>query len=176
MRFTQTKVAGAFLIDLDRREDNRGFFARSWCAKEYQTHGLVPRVTQINVGFTTKKAGIRGLHFQTAPDQEAKTVRCTRGAVFDVVVDLRPDSPTHKQWAGFELTPGNHSMLYIPEGCAHGYQTLTDDSEIEYLTSAAYAPNSARGFRFDDPAFGIQWPLPVGLVSDADKSWPDYAA
>src|SRR5208337_3445474 len=176
MRFTETKVNGAFLIDLDPRSDNRGFFARSWCINEFKAHGLVPRIAQINVALTLKKASLRGLHFQTPPDEEAKTVRCTRGAIYDVVVDLRPFSSSHKAWAGFELSADNRKMLYIPEGCAHGYQTLADEAEIEYLTSAAYAPASARGVRFDDAAFGIAWPLPVGVISDADRSWPDYVA
>jgi dTDP-4-dehydrorhamnose 3,5-epimerase len=174
MQFFKTKVQGACLIDLERREDERGFFARSWCTKEFASNGLNPGVVQINVGYTIKKAGLRGMHYQLPPNWEAKTVRCVRGAVFDVVVDLRPDSPTHKQWDGFELTCDNHRMLYIPEGCAHGYQTLMDASELEYLTTAFYAPESARGVRFDDPAFAINWPLPIGVISQADRSWPDY--
>jgi dTDP-4-dehydrorhamnose 3,5-epimerase len=174
MRFTETKVKGAYIIELEPREDNRGFFARSWCQNEFQAYGLNPTVVQINVGYTVKKAGLRGLHYQVAPHEEAKTVRCTRGAVFDVAVDLRPDSSTYKQWVGAELTLDNRRILYIPEGCAHGYQTLADSSEIEYLTTAFYAPESARGARFDDPVFGICWPLPVGIVSDADRSWPDF--
>lgn len=174
MRFTETKVKGALLMDLERREDHRGFFARSWCAREFGARGLISGIAQINVGYTAKKAAVRGMHFQLPPHAEAKTVRCTGGGVFDVVIDLRPDSPTYKQWDGFELTNENHRMLYIPEGCAHGYQTLTDGSEIEYLTSAFYAPESARGVRYDDPAFAVNWPLPVSIISDADRSWPDY--
>jgi|SRR5713101_1116342 len=174
MRFTETNVKGAYLIDLERHDDNRGFFARSWCAKEFGALGLNFGAVQINVGYTARKASLRGLHYQLAPHEEAKTVRCTQGAVFDVVVDLRPDSPTHKRWDGFELTGGNHRSLYIPEGCAHGYQTLVDASEIEYLTTAFYAPESGRGVRFDDPGFAINWPLPVDIISDADRSWPNY--
>jgi len=169
-------VTGACIIELERREDNRGFFARSWCQNEFAAHGLNPHVVQINVAYTAKKATLRGLHYQVAPHQEAKTVRCTRGAIFDVAVDLRPDSPTFRQWVGVELSADNHRMLYIPGGCAHGYQSLADDSEIEYLTTAFYAPESARGVRFDDPAFGIDWPLPLGIASDADRSWPDFRA
>ncbi len=176
MRFVETNVAGAYIIELERREDHRGFFARSWCQDEFGANGLDPRVAQINVAFTAKKASLRGLHYQLAPHREAKTVRCTRGAIFDVAVDLRPDSPAFKQWVGVELSADNHRLLYIPEGCAHGYQTLADDSEIEYLTTASYASESARGIRFDDPAFGIAWPLPVGIISDADRSWPDFQA
>ncbi len=172
----ETKVPGAYIIELERREDHRGFFARSWCQDEFGANGLDPRVAQINVAFTAKKASLRGLHYQLAPHREAKTVRCTRGAIFDVAVDLRPDSPAFKQWVGVELSADNHRLLYIPEGCAHGYQTLADDSEIEYLTTASYASESARGIRFDDPAFGIAWPLPVGIISDADRSWPDFQA
>lgn len=176
MKFSETKVKGAFLIELECRQDHRGFFARSWCAAEYSAHGLNSNVAQINVAFTSKRATLRGMHYQLAPHQEAKTVRCTLGSVFDVVVDLRSDSPTHKQWDAFELTADNHRVLYIPEGCAHGYQTLQDETEIEYLTSASYAPQSARGVRFDDVMFSINWPLPASLISDADQSWPDYKA
>lgn len=174
MRFTETKVKGAFLIELEPRSDNRGFFARSWCMNEFTRHGLVSRVAQINVAQTLERGSIRGMHFQTPPDTEAKTVRCTAGAIYDVVVDLRPSSSTHRSWAAFELSAENHNILYIPEGCAHGYQTLADNAEIEYLTSAVYAPASASGVRFDDPVFQIEWPLPVSVISDADRSWPDY--
>lgn len=167
-------MKGAFLIDLQHREDLRGFFARSFCTREFEAHSLNPSVLQINVGYSVNKSTLRGMHFQVAPHAESKTVRCTRGSVFDVVVDLRPDSPTFRLWDAFELTPENHLMLHIPEGCAHGYQTLADATEVEYLTSASYAPESARGVRFDDVAFGINWPLPVGSISDADRLWPDY--
>lgn len=174
MRFTEARVKGSYIIDLEPQEDQRGFFARSWCQGEFQAHGLNAHVVQINVACTTKKASLRGLHYQLAPHQEAKTVRCTKGAIFDVAVDLNADSPTYKQWVGIELTAENHRLLYIPESCAHGYQTLVDDSEIEYLTTAFYAPKSARGVRFDDPTFEISWPLPVGMISDADRTWPDF--
>jgi dTDP-4-dehydrorhamnose 3,5-epimerase len=174
MIFVETKIRGVWIIELDRHNDNRGFFARTWCQRELEEHGLNPHVRQMNVGFTMKKAGVRGLHFQLSPHQEAKTVRCTMGALFDVAVDIRPDSPTYKQWVGTELTAENHRTLYISEGCAHGYQTLVDNTELLYLTTAFYAPQSACGYRFDDPAFGIDWPLPVGLVSDADRYWPAH--
>jgi dTDP-4-dehydrorhamnose 3,5-epimerase len=174
MLFTEMKIRGVWIIELDRRNDKRGFFARTWCQKEFEEHGLNPHLKQMNVGFTTKKGGIRGLHFQLPPAQEAKTVRCTRGALFDVAVDIRLDSPTYKQWVGVELTAENHRTFYIPEGCAHGYQTLRDDTEILYLTTAFHAPGSARGYRFDDPIFNIEWPLPPGIISDADLSWPPY--
>lgn len=174
MIFTETTIKGVWVVDLQRREDPRGFFARTWCQNEFDTHGLNPHVKQMNVGFTLKAAGLRGLHFQLPPHAEAKAVRCTMGAVFDVAVDLRPDSPTHKQWVAAELTADNHRMLYVAEGCAHGYQTLVDSTEIEYLTTAVYAPESVSGVRCDDPAFAINWPLPAGLISDADRGWPDY--
>ena len=174
MKFSETKIKGAFLIELECRQDNRGYFARSWCAAEYDAHGLNSKLAQINIAFSTKRATLRGMHYQLPPYQEAKTVRCTRGSILDVVVDLRSDSATHKQWAAFELTPDNQRILYIPEGCAHGYQTLQDETEIEYLTTVPYAPQSARGVRFDDVAFSINWPLPPSLISDADRGWPDY--
>jgi len=176
MRFQETKIPGIVLVDLDRREDHRGFFARSWCQREFSDYGLNARVVQINVGYTVGRGGLRGMHFQTAPSAEAKTARCTRGAIFDVAIDLRPDSPTFKQWFGAELTAENHRILHIPEGCAHGYQTLADDTEMEYLTTAFYSPQDATGVRFDDPAFGVVWPLPVSSISEADKSWPDFQA
>ena len=172
--FTETKLKGAYLIDLERREDQRGFFARSWCRKEFEAHGLNLQQVQVNVGFSVKKGTLRGMHYQTVPFREVKVVRCTMGAVYDVIVDLRTDSPTHKQWIGAELDSGNHRMIYIPEGFAHGYQTLADNTEIYYQTSQFYAPEYARGSRYDDPAFGIEWPIPVTIISDADRSWPDY--
>lgn len=160
---------------MERREDKRGFFARSWCHREFEQHGLNPHIKQTNVAFTLHKAGIRGLHFQSVPHAEAKTIRCTMGALYDVAVDIRPDSPTYKQWVGTELTADNHRTLYIAEGCAHGYQTLVDNTEILYLTTAFHAPDFARGYRFDDPAFGIHWPLPAGIISDNDVAWPNLA-
>jgi dTDP-4-dehydrorhamnose 3,5-epimerase len=174
MHFTETKISGVWLVELDRREDHRGFFARAWCQREYEDHGLNPRMVQVNIGFTTKRGGIRGLHFQLPPHEETKTIRCTMGALYDVAVDLRPQSPTYKQWIGVELTPETHCGLCIPEGCAHGYQTLADNTEMLYCTSAFYAAGSAGGYRYDDPAFGIIWPLPVSSISDADRSWPQF--
>lgn len=174
MRFQETKIPGVLLIDIERREDHRGFFARSWCQREFQERGLAADVMQINVGYTVKRGGLRGLHFQAAPNAEAKTARCTKGAIFDVAVDLRPESSTFKQWFGAELSAENHRMLHMPEGCAHGYQTLADETEMEYLTTAFFAPQDASGVRFDDPEFGIVWPLPVTSISDADRSWPDF--
>lgn len=174
MQFTETSVLGARLIDLKRIEDDRGFFARSWCARELKAHGLSAELAQANVGFSIAKGTLRGMHFQRQPESEVKLVRCTMGAVYDVVVDLRPDSPTHKCWAAYELTAKNRRQLYVPEGCAHGYQTLVDNTEIIYLTSRFYAPEQATGVRYDDPAFGIHWPLEVTSISEADRGWLDY--
>jgi dTDP-4-dehydrorhamnose 3,5-epimerase len=175
MEFTETALKGAFLVAFTKIEDHRGFFARAWCRDEFARHGLNPNMVQLNIGFSLKKGTVRGLHYQDPPHQEAKFVRCTRGAIFDVIVDLRPGSPTRGRWYGAELTPENALMLYVPEGFAHGYQTLTDDTEMYYLTSASYTASAARGLRYNEPAFGISWPLPVAAISDADAEWPDYA-
>ena len=174
MRFTETKLKDVWIVEMERKEDHRGFFARSWCRKEFEAHGLRADIKQMNVGFSHKRSGVRGLHFQLPPHAEAKTVRCTMGALYDVAVDVRPGSPTYKQWVGVELTADNHGTLYIPEGCAHGYQTLADDTEILYLTTAFHAPDFARGYRYDDPAFGISWPLPPGTISQNDLAWPKF--
>jgi dTDP-4-dehydrorhamnose 3,5-epimerase len=174
MTFTETELKGAFVVGVRKIEDERGFFARGWCRKEVEGAGLNPNLAQINFASSRKKGTLRGMHFQVAPDAEAKLVRCTRGSIFDVIIDLRPDSPTHGHWLGVDLSADNHLMLYVPEGFAHGYQTLTDDAEMYYMTSAFYAPSAAGGVRYDDPAFDIQWPLPVAVISDADKRWPDY--
>lgn len=176
MLFTPTKLAGAWIIDLKRIEDARGYFARSWCEQEFRQHGLTAQLSQRNTGFSHKRGTLRGMHFQQAPDLEAKVVSCGRGAVHDVIVDLRAGSPTFCQWLAVELTAQSGRMLYVPEGFAHGYQTLADDTELQYLATVPYAPKSARGVRFDDPAFGITWPLPVSVISDADMKWPDFDA
>jgi dTDP-4-dehydrorhamnose 3,5-epimerase len=173
--FTETTLTGAYIIDLERKEDSRGFFARSWCRKEFEDRGLCPQCVQVNVGFSPTKGTLRGMHYQIAPFQEVKVVRCTMGAIFDVIIDLRPESPTHRKWTGVELSSGNRRMLYVPEGVAHGYQTIEDNTEIYYQTSQFYSPDAARGVRFNDPAFGIAWPLAVANISNADGSWPDYA-
>jgi dTDP-4-dehydrorhamnose 3,5-epimerase len=174
MIFAETRVQGAYILDIERRADDRGYFARVWCQKEFEAHGLDARLVQANVAVSKRKGTLRGVHFQLAPHEEVKVTRCTRGAVYDVVVDLRPDSPTYLQWAAAELTADNHRMLYAPAGCAHGFQTLTDDAELWYQTSQFYAPKHVSGIRYDDPAFGIEWPLAVTALSDADRSWPDY--
>jgi dTDP-4-dehydrorhamnose 3,5-epimerase len=174
MLFTATPLAGVFVIDLKKITDERGFFARAWCRDTLAANGLNPNQTQLNVGFSHRRGTLRGLHFQKAPHAEVKIVRCTRGAVFDVAVDLRDDSPTRGQWFGIELSADNHKQLYVPEGFAHGYQTLEESSEIEYSTTHVYAAASAGGVRYDDPAFGIRWPLPVTVISDADRKWATF--
>ena len=176
MIFIETALRGAYVIDIEKCEDQRGFFARTWCVKEFDAHGLNANLVQVNTTLSTGTGTLRGLHYQVAPYQEVKVVRCTRGALYDVIVDLRPQSPSYKQWLGVELTADNHRMLYVPEGFAHGSQTLTDNTELCYQTSQFYAPESARGVRFDDPAFEIKWPLQIQVISDADKNWPNYLA
>ncbi len=174
MRFTLTDVAGAYLIELEKRGDERGFFARAWCKREFEEHGLCARLCQANVSFNRYQGTLRGLHFQRAPHAENKLVRCTRGAIFDVALDLRPESPSFRKWVGFELSAENGRMLYVPEGCAHGYQTLRDNCEVFYQVTEFYAPEDEGGVAYDDPAFGIRWPLPVTVISDRDKNHPRW--
>lgn len=174
MNFTETPIAGAYIIDVNRIGDDRGFFGRLWCEREYDQMGLVTRIRQSNIGVSRTAGTLRGLHYQKAPHREVKIVRCVRGAMFDVIVDLRPDSPSYRQWFGMELNQNNATMLYVPEGCATGYQTLVDDTEMYYLTSEFYHPESATGVRYNDPAFEIQWPKEVTVISDNDIQWPDY--
>ena len=175
MKFTPTRLSGLVLVELEKLEDERGFFARTWCAKEFEEHGLNPRIAQCSVSFNEKKGTLRGMHFQEAPHEEAKLLRCTRGAVFDVVIDLRADSGTFGQWLGIQLTEGDGRMLYIAEGFAHGFQTLTDATELFYQMSQSYHPESARGVRWNDPAFGIQWPFPENpILSPRDSLYPDF--
>lgn len=172
MRFTEMNLPGAFLVEIEKLEDERGFFGRAWCRREFEPFGLAQTFVQANVGFSRKRGTLRGLHFQRPPFEEAKLVRCTSGAVFDVVVDLRPGSPTLRQWQGVELAADRHGMVYVPEGCAHGYLTLTDEAEVFYQTSEFYAPEGVAGARFDDPALAIDWPIEVTTVSQQDRSWP----
>jgi dTDP-4-dehydrorhamnose 3,5-epimerase len=176
MRFLPTELAGAVLIEPERREDARGFFARTFCEEEFAAAGLVTRYVQANAAGNRRAGTLRGLHYQVAPHAEVKVVRCTRGAVFDVILDLRPDSPSFRRWQGFELSAENGAMLYVPEGFAHGYQTLADDTELAYQVSRAYAPGAERGIRHDDPAFAISWPRPVAIISEKDAAWPDFGA
>ncbi len=174
MKFRETPIAGAWLIDLDRIQDDRGYFARAWCKNELASHGLNAELSQANVGYSKLRGTIRGMHFQLEPMAEVKLVRCTRGAIYDVVVDLRPDSPTFCQWYAHELTAENSTMLYIPEGCAHGCQALADGSEFFYFASRPFSRELSRGVRYDDPAFNISWPLAITEISVADRSWPDF--
>ena len=196
MIFTETKLKGAFIIELQKLEDDRGFFARSWCQREFEAHGLNTRLVQCNISFNLKKGTLRGMHYQAAPYEEAKLVRCTRGAIYDVIIDIRPDSATYCQWIAVELTahdslltapssqlaaygpklPGHHGMLYIPKGFAHGFITLMDDTEVFYQMSEFYAPEYARGVRWNDPTYQIQWPGEVKVISDRDNTYPDFGA
>ena len=172
LRFTPAPVVGAVLIDSILREDDRGHFARSWCIREFAEQGIDFVPVQANTGFSVRRGTLRGLHFQVKPGLEAKLVRCTRGALFDVVLDLRPQSPSYLKWYGVELRADNYQMLYLPEGCAHGYQTLEDHTDLYYMASQYFIPSAARGVRFDDPAFGIEWPLAPTTISEQDRSWP----
>jgi dTDP-4-dehydrorhamnose 3,5-epimerase len=174
MIFVPLKIDGAFLIDLEPLCDERGFFARSWCCEEFARRGLAGEVRQTNVAYTLRRGTLRGLHYQVAPHEEAKLVRCTRGAAYVVALDLRPSSPTCQHWVAAELTADNRRTIYVPPGCAQGYQTLADETEVFYQMSQSYAPEAGRGVRFDDPAFAIRWPLEVTAISDKDRSWPDY--
>jgi dTDP-4-dehydrorhamnose 3,5-epimerase len=175
MRFTSTTIAGAFLVDLEPITDERGFFARSFCRREFVAHGLNPELAQCNVSLNRRRGTLRGMHWQAAPHEEAKLVRCTRGMLHDVIVDLRAGSSTYGRHTAVLLSAENRRMLYVPEGCAHGFLTLEDDTEVLYQMSAFYAPESARGVRFDDPAFGIRWPAEVTVISERDRGYPDWA-
>jgi dTDP-4-dehydrorhamnose 3,5-epimerase len=175
MIFHETKLPGVFEIHLELKSDERGFFARSWCQKEFERNGLTPRVVQCNVSFNVRKGTLRGMHYQAAPYAEAKLVRCTRGAIYDVALDLRPHSPAYKQWVAAVLTAANRRMFYIPEGCAHGFLTLEDETEVFYQMSEFYNAESGRGVRWNDPAFQIAWPGNVEVISQRDRTYPDFA-
>lgn len=174
MIFTPTPLAGAFVITPDLIEDERGFFARTFCRREFEEHGLNPELVQCNISFNKKKGAVRGMHYQVPPHAEVKLVRCTAGAVCDVIIDLRHGTPTFKQWFAVELSAENHRQLYVPEGFAHGYQTLTNNAEVAYQVSGFYSPQSERGVRWNDPSFGIAWPLPVATISAKDAAHPDW--
>lgn len=174
MIFNATRLAGVFEIELELHQDERGFFARSWCCNEFERHGLNPRLVQCNVSFNHKRGTLRGLHLQFAPHAEAKLVRCTRGAIFDVAVDLRSGSPTYLNWIGATLSADNRRALYIPEGCAHGFLTLEDETEIFYQMSEFYEPSASRGFRWNDPTFVIEWPGEVTVISERDATYLDF--
>ena len=172
MLFTETELSGVFIIDIQKISDPRGFFARGWCQHEFEEHDIKSSIAQVNISFNQQKGTLRGLHYQSAPHEETKLVRCTKGGIFDVAVDLRNSSTTYGKWVGVELTADNHRMLLVPEGFAHGFQTLEDNSEVFYQVSKFYAPDAEKGARYDDPAFGITWPLSVSVISDKDKNWP----
>lgn len=174
MIFEATNLKDAFVIDLEIRSDDRGGFARTFCAKEFEEHGLKPMVAQCNMSFNYKKGTLRGMHYQLAPAAETKLVRCTRGAIYDVIIDIRPDSPTYMQHFGIELTADNRKALYVPELFAHGYQALTDDAEVIYQVGEFYSPGYEQGIRYDDPTFGIEWPIPVTVISEKDAKWPPF--
>lgn len=174
MIFQPTDLQGAFVLEVNKIEDSRGFFSRVWCEKEFAEHGLTPVVHQANLSYNKKKGTLRGMHYQIAPYREAKTVRCTRGAIYDVIIDLRKDSPTYKRWIGVELSAQNYRMLYVPEQFGHGFITLEDHTEITYQVSEFYTPGAERGIRWNDPAFEIQWPEPVAVISEKDANWPDF--
>jgi dTDP-4-dehydrorhamnose 3,5-epimerase len=174
MKFTETKISGAYLIEIEPNTDERGLFARTFCTQEFSQYGLATELNQCNISYNPKWGTLRGLHYQQLPYGEVKLVRCTRGAIYDVILDLRPDSPSFKQWVGMELTADNHRMLYIPIGCAHGLQTLVNDTEIFYQMSGEYQATAAQGVRWNDPAFGIEIPLPVTIINDRDRDYPDF--
>ena len=172
MQFRASRIAGAWVIDITPIHDRRGFFATTWLPDELRQHGIDPVVAQCNLAFNHQRGTLRGLHFQTPPHAQSKIVRATRGALLDVIVDLRPDSPTCRQWESIELTADNRRMLYIPAGLAHGYLTLTDDAEMFYQASSPWAPQAEAGVRWNDPAFGITWPFEPTVISEKDRTWP----
>jgi dTDP-4-dehydrorhamnose 3,5-epimerase len=172
MIFTETALKGAYIVDLELKHDDRGFFARTFCAREFEEHGLQPTVAQVNLSFNHKAGTLRGMHFLAEPGKETKFIRVIRGAILDVIVDLRPDSPTFHQHISVELTAENRRALYVPEPFAHGFQTLADETEILYQMGNFYSPGYERGLRYDDPALGIKWPLDVSVISERDRSWP----
>ena len=174
MKFICTPLEGAYVIDLEPVFDERGFFARTWCREEFLAHGLNPNFTQCSISLNTRRGTLRGLHYQDKPYQEVKLVRCNSGAICDVIVDLRPSSPSHAKWFAVELSAANRRMLYAPEGFAHGFQTLADDTEVFYHITESYHPQYARGVRWDDPIFRIDWPNKDPIISARDKSFPDY--
>lgn len=174
MIFIPTRLAGATLVEPEKREDSRGHFARVYCEREFQAHGLPAHVVQTNRSLTRHRGTLRGMHYQLAPHAEDKLVRCEKGAIWDCVIDLRPDSATYCQWLGVELSEANGRMLLVPKGFAHGFVTLSDDAAVSYQVSAFYTPGAERGVRFDDPAFGIAWPCPILSLSEKDGNWPDF--
>jgi dTDP-4-dehydrorhamnose 3,5-epimerase len=175
MIFTELELKGAYLVEVKKIEDERGFFGRAWCANEFVEHGLNKNFVQLNTSFSKKKGTIRGMHFQADPYQEVKFIRCTRGKIWDVIIDLRPNSPTFKKWVGNELTADNYRMVYVPENFAHGFITLEDNSEVYYPVTQFYTPGAERGLRWNDPAFNIKWPVEVTVVSEKDSNHSDFS-
>ncbi|ACK67302.1 dTDP-4-dehydrorhamnose 3,5-epimerase [Rippkaea orientalis PCC 8801] len=174
MKFISTKLNGAYLIELKRLEDERGFFARSWCQKEFLDYGLDANLVQCNISFNLKKGTLRGMHYQIAPYEEVKLLRCTQGAIYDVIIDLNLESSSFKQWIGVELSAENRLMIYIPKGFAHGFQTLEDHTEVFYQMSEFYHPECARGVRWNDPTFAIEWPIEDPIISEKDRQYEDF--
>ncbi|NND89244.1 MAG: dTDP-4-dehydrorhamnose 3,5-epimerase [Granulosicoccus sp.] len=172
MRFTATSLAGATIVDMDKLEDQRGFFARAFCQREFDSLGMSGEIVQANVSYTVTRGTVRGLHYQIEPAVETKLLRCTRGAIIDVIVDMRTESPTYREHMSVELTADNHRALFVPAMCAHGFQTLEDHTEVMYLVSGFHTPTCERGLRYDDPALNIHWPLDVTQISDKDAGWP----
>lgn len=176
MRFIATELAGAYVVEPEKMEDERGFFARLWCADEFRKRGLESNLAQVSISYNRLRGTVRGMHYQAPPHEETKLIRCTAGAVHDVIIDLRADSPTFGKWHATELSVRNRRLLYVPRGFAHGFQGLEDDTEVQYMISVAYYPEAARGVRWDDPAFRIRWPLPVSSISERDLSFPPFAS
>lgn len=174
MKFTETKLKGAYIIEPERLEDERGFFARTFCQKEFEAHGLNSKLVQCNVSYNKRKGTLRGMHYQVAPHEEAKIVSCTRGAIYDVIIDLRPDSLTYYQWIAVELSAKNYQILYVPKGFAHGFQTLVNSAMVSYYISEFYAPECVRGVRWNDPKFGMNWPMQPTVISEKDRNYLDY--
>ncbi|MEW6183467.1 MAG: dTDP-4-dehydrorhamnose 3,5-epimerase [Bacillota bacterium] len=174
MRFKETPLKGAYIVELEPIRDERGFFARSFCQKEFSEHGLNSEIVQCNISSNKRKGTIRGMHYQESPHEEIKIVTCIKGSIYDVIIDLRPDSPTYCKWFASELSATDFKMLYVPKGFAHGFQTLEDDSIVFYQMSELYHPECARGVRWDDPAFKIDWATSVRVISDKDKHYPDF--
>ena len=174
MRFIETKLQGAYIIELERMEDERGYFARAWCQKEFQKYDLKTKIAQCNYSFNHKKGTLRGMHYQVKPYEEVKMVRCIQGKILDVIIDLRKNSDTYKEWIGVELSQNNNRMLYVPEGFAHGYQTLEDNAGVFYQVTEFYQPGSEKGIRWNDSIFNIHWPLEVAVISQKDKNHPNY--
>lgn len=175
MKFFETELRGAFIIDIEERSDERGFFARGFCRKELEEHGLNGNIVQANISYNKIRGTLRGMHYQKHPYEENKLIRCTRGALYDVIIDLREDSATYKKWIGVELTQSNHRTLYVPEGFAHGFITLEDDTEATYMVTQFYSPSSESGLRWNDPEFNIQWPVEPVVISEKDRNHPDYS-